>query len=95
MWDTCLTGAQLSALSYRTAGPAVQAAKKLGFTSAKLVSNDGAEMLVVKNKTQLWFAFRGTQPSQLNDVLADLNMIKNAAVAGGKVHSGFQQEVND
>ena len=95
MWDTCLTGAQLSALSYKNAGPAVQAAKKLGFTSAKLVSNDGAEMLVAKNKTQLWFAFRGTQPSQLNDVLADLNMIKNAAVAGGKVHSGFQQEVND
>lgn len=95
MWDNCLLGAQLSALSYRNAGPAVTAAKKLGFTHAKLVSNDGAEMLVAKNKNQLWFAFRGTQPSELNDVLADLNMIKSTAMAGGKVHSGFQKEVND
>ena len=87
MWDNCLLGAQLSALSYRNAGPAVTAAKKLGFTHAKLVSNDGAEMLVAKNKNQLWFAFRGTQPSELNDVLADLNMIKSTAMAGGKVHS--------
>ena len=43
----------------------------------------------------LWFAFRGTEPSKLNDVMADLKVIKNSAVAGGKVHGGFQEEVND
>ena len=27
--------------------------------------------------------------------MADLNIIKNSAMAGGKVHGGFQQEVDD
>ena len=67
----------------------------MGFPWCKLISRDGAECLVVKDRNDLWFAFRGTEPSKLNDVMADLNLIKNAAKAGGKVHSGFQQEVND
>ena len=59
------------------------------------ISKDGAEVLVAKDRNDLWFAFRGTEPSKLNDVTADLKLMKNAAVAGGKVYSGFQQEVND
>ncbi len=95
-WDDALTAARLSALAYKQNENVIIAeAKKLGFLNAKLISKDGAEVIVVKNRRQLWFAFRGTEPSKLNDVLADLKLIKNAAVAGGKVHGGFQQEVND
>lgn len=93
--EKALVAAQLAAYAYMNEKPATTAAKKLGFTSVKLVANDGAEMLVVKNSKELWFAFRGTEPSKLNDVLADLNVIKNTAMAGGKVHGGFQKEVND
>lgn len=93
--EKALIAAKLAAIAYMNEKPAITAAKKLGFTSARLVSNDGAEMLVAKNSKELWFAFRGTEPSKLNDVLADLNVIKNTAMAGGKVHSGFQKEVND
>ena len=93
-WDKALVAAQLSAIAYMPEDKAVVAAKRLGFT-AKLVSNDGAEMIVCKNAKELWFAFRGTEPSKLNDVMADLNVIKNSAMAGGKVHGGFQKEVND
>lgn len=95
MWDKPLLGAQLSAIAYKNEAPAITAAKKLGFRTAKLVSIDGAEMLVAKSTKELWIAFRGTEPSQLNDVLADLKVIKNTAMAGGKVHGGLQQEVND
>jgi triacylglycerol lipase len=95
MWDKPLLGAQLSAIAYKNEAPAITAAKKLGFRTVKLVSIDGAEMLVAKSTKELWIAFRGTEPSQLNDVLADLKVIKNTAMAGGKVHGGFQQEVND
>ena len=94
-WDNALIAAQLSAIAYMKEKPAITAAKKLGFTSVNLVANDGAEMLVCKNSKELWFAFRGTEPSKLNDVLADLKVIKHTAMAGGKVHGGFQQEVND
>ena len=95
MLDKALIGAQLSAIAYMNEKPATTAAKKLGFTSVKLVENDGAEMLVCKSSKELWFAFRGTEPNQLNDVLADLKVFKNTAMAGGKVHGGFQKEVND
>jgi triacylglycerol lipase len=90
-----LIAAKLSAYAYKSEKAAINAAKKLGFKWVKLISRDGAEVLVAKDRNDLWFAFRGTEPSKLNDVTADLKLIKNAAQAGGKVHSGFQQEVND
>lgn len=95
VWERSLIAAKLSALSYKSEKQAADGAKKLGFPWAKLISRDGAEVLVAKDRNDLWFAFRGTEPSKLNDVMADLNVIKNAAKAGGKVHSGFQKEVND
>lgn len=95
VWERSLIAAKLSALAYKSEKQAADGAKKLGFPWAKLISRDGAEVLVAKDRNDLWFAFRGTEPSKLNDVMADLNVIKNAAKAGGKVHSGFQKEVND
>ena len=95
IWERSLIAAKLSAIAYMNPKPAETAAKKLGFASAKLISRDGAEVLVAKDRNDLWFAFRGTEPSKINDVMADLNVIKQAAVAGGKVHGGFQKEVND
>ena len=93
--ERALIAAKLSAYAYRTEKQAKVATKKMGFPWCKLISKDGAEVLVVKDRNDLWFAFRGTEPSKLNDVTADLKLMKNAATAGGKVHSGFQQEVND
>ena len=90
-----LIAAQLAAYAYKNEKPAITACKKLGFVWVKLISKDGAECLVAKDRNDLWFAFRGTEPSKLNDVMADLNVMKNVANAGGKVHGGFQQEVND
>ena len=93
--ERALVAAKLSAYAYKTEKQAKVATKKMGFPWCKLISRDGAEVLVVKDRNDLWFAFRGTEPSKLNDVTADLKLMKNAATAGGKVHSGFQQEVND
>jgi len=94
-WDNALVAAELAAIAYMDEKPAIAAAKKLGFTSVNLVANDGAEMLVCKSAKELWFAFRGTEPAKLNDVLADLKLIKHTAMAGGKVHGGFKKEVDD
>jgi len=94
-WDRAVIAAKLSAIAYMNEKPAITAAKKLGFAWVKLVSKDGAEVLIAKDRNDLWFAFRGTEPSKLNDVMADLKVFKNSAMAGGKVHGGFQQEVDD
>jgi len=94
--ERAVVAAKLSAIAYLNSDKKIQfECKKLGFPWAKLVSKDGAEVLIAKDRNDLWFAFRGTEPSKINDVMADLNMIKQAAVAGGKVHGGFQKEVND
>ena len=94
-WGRAKVAAKLSAHAYKNEKDAVAACKEMGFPWAKLISRDGAECLVAKDRNDLWFAFRGTEPSKLNDVMADLKVFRNAAIAGGKVHSGFQQEVND
>jgi triacylglycerol lipase len=93
-WDKCQIAAKLSAIAYMDSANGPRAATKLGY-KAKLVSKGGAEMLVATGKTDLWIAFRGTEPAVLNDVLADLKVFKNTAAKGGKVHGGFQNEVND
>ena len=93
--DRALIAAKLSAYAYKSEKNAIAACKKIGFPSAQLLSKGGAEVLIAKDRNNLWFAFRGTEPSKLNDILADLKLAKQAAVAGGMVHSGFQDEVND
>lgn len=95
VWERAEIAAKLSAIAYMNETPATTAAKKLGMLQVTLITNDGAEALVCKNRDSLWIAFRGTEPSKLNDVMADLNVIKNTAKAGGKVHGGFQKEVDD
>ena len=92
-WDRGVIAAKLSAIAYMNEKPAITAAKKLGFPWAKLISRDGAEVLVAKDRNDLWFAFRGTQPNKLNDVMADLNLIKQAAKAGGKVHGDSKKKL--
>lgn len=93
--ERSLVAARLAQLAYANIKDSEQPIKDIGFSSAKLLAHDGAECLVVRSRTDMWIAFRGTEPTKINDVMADLKVIKNSAVAGGKVHGGFQDEVND
>ena len=79
VWERAEVAAKLSAIAYMNPKPADTACKKLGFGSGKIISRDGAEVLVAKDRNDLWFAFRGTEPNRLNDVMADLKVIKNSA----------------
>ena len=90
-----LLAANLAQAAYWIEGESSIRTKELGLTKSKLVSKKGAEVLITQSKTELWFAFRGTEPTKFNDVMADLKVIKHTAKAGGKVHGGFQDEVNE
>ena len=48
-WDRALVAAKLSALAYKNEKQVVEGAKKLGFPWSKLISRDGAEVLVAKD----------------------------------------------
>lgn len=92
MNDVCHKMAQLAQLAYLDGKEAKPKMKELGYTGHKFYDNDGAQCHAVWNATEFVLAFRGTEPDELSDVLADLNAIPRGAMTHGLVHSGFRGE---
>lgn len=91
---TCYRMAQLAQLAYQDSKPAKAEGKKLGYTGHKFFQEDGAQCHAFWNKEVVVLAFRGTEPDELSDVLADLNAIPRGAMTHGLVHSGFRGELD-
>ena len=95
MNKVCHTMAKLSEIAYLD-GPEANARKKsLGFTGHQFFENDGAQCHAFWNKDTFVLAFRGTEPDEISDVLADLNAIPRGAMTHGLVHSGFRGELDN
>ena len=69
--------------------------KHLGYTGHKFIDHDGAQAHCVWNKEEFVLCCRGTEPTELNDLKADLNIWPDKAQVGGWVHNGFQTEIDD
>lgn len=67
--------------------------KELGYTQVKFLDVRGAQCYVVSNKNEMVLCFRGTEPTQMSDLAADLNAIPDRGQVGGFVHNGFQNEL--
>jgi len=68
--------------------------KALNWSTHKFLDHDGAQCHIVSNKTEVAVAFRGTEPAEFSDLLADLNAWPDKPMIGhGKVHNGFQNEL--
>lgn len=63
-------------------------------TGHKFFECDGAQCHAFWNKEEYVLAFRGTEPAELSDLLADLNAIPRGAMTHGLVHSGFRGELD-
>jgi len=87
--------AKLSSIAYNNTKDAKSQAKKLGFTTTKFYEKDGAQAYRFMNKTDLVIACRGTQPTEFNDLKADLKALPVMAETVGRVHIGFKTEVDD
>ncbi|MEM8944430.1 MAG: lipase family protein [Planctomycetota bacterium] len=90
-----LVFAELSMISYNDQEEANRAANAIGFSQAELLEHDGAQAIRFANEHDCVIACRGTEPNEWNDVQADAKA--SLAVVGtiGKVHTGFNQEVED
>lgn len=88
----CNKMARLAELAYLDGKEAKNKMKALGYTGHKFFENDGAQCHAVWNKEEYVLAFRGTEPTEISDVLADLNAIPRGAMTHGLVHSGFRGE---
>ena len=87
--------AKLSSIAYNNEKNARSQAKKLGFTTTEFYQKDGAQAYRFMNKTDLVIACRGTEPTEFNDISADLKALPVMAETISRVHQGFKAEVDE
>jgi len=69
--------------------------RKLGFTTVEFYDKAGAQAYRFMNKVDLVIACRGTQPTEFNDIKADLKATPVVAETVSRVHRGFKAEVDE
>jgi len=87
--------AKLAQIAYLDEKGAKAAAKTLGFTTTKFYNRDGAQAYRFQNKEDCVIACRGTQPTEFNDIKADLQALPVLAETVSRVHRGFKAEVDE
>ena len=85
--------AQMAGIAYLDGKEAKQEFKELGYTNHKFLDKEGAQCHIVWSKDAYVLCFRGTEPDEFSDILADLNAIPDRAELDGYVHDGFQDEL--
>ena len=88
--------AELSNLAYQEEKQFKKTASAMGYKNIKYFNVDGAQAYGMAKNDYIVLAFRGTEPTQFNDIKADLNAlhVKNE-LGAGRVHKGFKKEVDD
>ena len=82
----------LASIAYLDGKEAKPKTKELGYTGHRFFEKNGAQCHAVWNKEEYVLAFRGTEPDEFSDIIADLNAIPRGAMTHGLVHSGFRGE---
>mgnify|MGYP006403754207 CR=1 FL=1 len=67
--------AKLASIAYGDTKEVKKAVKELGFTKVAYYDNGGAQAYRLESKTDVVVACRGTQPTEFNDIKADLKAI--------------------
>ena len=93
--ERSLLFAKLSSIAYNNTKEAKSQVKKLGFTTTEFYEKDGAQAFRFMNKDDLVIACRGTQPTEFNDISADLKALPVMAETISRVHQGFKDEVDE
>ena len=78
--------ARLAADAYGEEKTVKVLAKEHGFTKTKFYDNGGAQAFRFENKTDVVIACRGTQPSEFNDLKADLKAFPVKSETISRVH---------
>lgn len=86
--------AKMANIAYKDEKEAKKEYKKLGWNSHIFLEHKGAQCHIVWNKDDIALCFRGTEPDEMSDVLADLNAWPSKSMTDGWVHSGFRNELD-
>lgn len=87
--------AKLASIAYEDEPEAKKQVKELGFTQVEFYNRDGAQAYRFQNKDDMVIACRGTQPTEFNDIKADLNALPVLSETISRVHKGFKAEVDE
>ena len=93
--ERALLFAKLSQIAYKDAETAKKDAKDLGFTTVEFYDKAGAQAYRFQNKTDMVIICRGTEPTEWNDIKADLDAVPVMAETVSRVHRGFKAEVDE
>ena len=80
--------------AYKNKDEAFQVGKLAGFGKVNFFDVEGAQAYLFSNDTDVIITCRGTQPGEMNDIFADLEVFKSDSVTGTKIHQGFKEEVD-
>lgn len=92
--------ANISNYAYLDADEAKPRFKSMGYPYHRFYDRKGAQCHIVWNKEEFIIAFRGTEPKEHSDIIADLNIFPDHEKCDGLesvytyVHDGFQNELD-
>ncbi|MEW4487318.1 lipase family protein [Thalassoglobus sp. JC818] len=86
---------ELAYIAYLDEDSAQSTVRPLQLLETLFVEEDGAQAYVFKTEWDCIVACRGTEPTEWNDLKADVNATMAVAETVGRVHRGFKQEVDD
>jgi triacylglycerol lipase len=87
--------AELADIAYLEKASAASTVNQINLRETLFIERDGAQAYVFRSDTDCIVACRGTEPTEWNDVRADVNAMTALAETVGRVHRGFKQEVDD
>ncbi len=93
--EASLLFAELSQVSYLHPQHVADYAPHLGLDLEQFIDRDGAQAYVFSSPTDRVISCRGTEPTEFNDIKADVNAVMVVAETVGRVHRGFKKEVDD
>jgi len=94
MLNTAAQMAQLSQIVYDDYDSINHKLLKLGMKDWAWFERDGTQAMIINNKSEIICCFRGTEPDQMSDILADLKAWPKRSQEKGLVHFGFAQALD-
>jgi hypothetical protein len=86
--------AKLAGIAYAQPLTARKIFKAAGIATNKYFDKDGAQAYGIEKNGIVFLAFRGTEPTQASDLIADAKAWHKKSQYGGSVHAGFRGEID-
>lgn len=93
--ERSLLFAELAWIAYMAEDSAAKMVDDIGLRETMFLERDGSQAYIFKSDTDCIVACRGTEPTEWNDIRADVNAVTALAETVGRVHRGFKDEVDD